>query len=176
MILGAPSPTRRIHQAPSDSPPVARKIAQIAGRRGDRVDHRAGAVMRDIGNGEAEVEARRIAHLRVAAGIIGMHRIIRLHIGEGRDDDAPDALDGVERQEPLVTLDQRAHHLRLAIGSKGAADALRALHGDQPVDDLAALHQQPMHVAIDPVDLVAQFGKRVRGGHEQRRILHGALS
>jgi hypothetical protein len=33
-----------------------------------------------------------------------------------------------------------------------------------------------MHVAIDAVDLGAQFGKPVSGRREQRRILHGALS
>jgi hypothetical protein len=33
-----------------------------------------------------------------------------------------------------------------------------------------------MHVAIDTVDLATQFGERVSGRFEQRRILHGALS
>ena len=130
--------------------------------------------MRDVRHGEAEVEARAVAHLRVAAGIVGVHGVIRLHISEGRDDDAPDALDRVDRQEAAMALDQRAHHLRLAVRPEGAAAALRALDRDQPVDDLAALHQQPMHVEIDAIDLAAQFGERVCGGFQQRRVLHGA--
>ena len=33
---------------------------------------------------------------------------------------------------------------------------------DQPVDDLAALHQQAVHRLVDAVDLLAQFGERGR--------------
>ena len=72
--------------------------AEIALRGGDRINHRARAMMRHIGHGEAEMETGAVPHLRVAAGIVRVHRIIRLHIGESRDDDAPHALHGVDRQ------------------------------------------------------------------------------
>jgi hypothetical protein len=40
------------------------------------------------------------------------------------------------------------------------AGLLRLLHGDQAIDDLAALHQQAVHALIDAVDLAPQIGKR----------------
>ena len=60
--------------------------------------------MRHVGHGEAEMKPRRIPHRGFADRNIGMHRERRLHIGEGRDDDAPDALDGVERQDAAMAL------------------------------------------------------------------------
>ena len=126
------------------------------------------------------MKARAVAHLRVAAGIVGVDGIGGLHEGEGRDDDAPDALHRVERQQAVVALDQRAHHLRLAVGPKGAAAArpgtLRPLDLDQPVDDLAALHQKAVHGEIDAVDLAAQLCERVGRGFGQGVVLHGGLA
>ena len=71
--------------------------AEIAGRLRHRVDDRARILMRNVGHSETEMEAGGIAHRRVAAGGVGVNRVVRLHIGEGRDDDAPDALDRIER-------------------------------------------------------------------------------
>jgi len=84
----------------------------------------------------------------------------RLHIRKSRDDDTPDALDGVERQHTAMALNQTAHHLGLARRTKRRADFLRLLHRDQPVDDVAALHQEAMHLLIDVIDFTAQVGKR----------------
>ena len=56
-----------------------------------------------------------------------------------------------------MALDERPHHLRLAIRAEGANPALRALDLDQPMDDLPALHQQPMHRQIDAVYILAQL-------------------
>ena len=47
---------------------------------------------------------------------------------------------------------------------RGAAAALSALDLDQPVDDLAALHQKTVHGKIDAVHLAAQFAQRVGRG------------
>ena len=91
-----------------------------------------------------------------------MHRERRLHVGEGRDDDPPDALGGVERQDAFVALDQPPHHVGLARGAEGGAGFLRLLHRDQAVDDLAALHQQAVHGLVDAVDLAPQIGERGR--------------
>ena len=143
---------------------VEREHAKIARAARHRLDHAAGAVMRHAGNGEAEMEARGIAHRRVAARHVDMDRIIRLNIGEGRDDDAPDALDRVERQQAAMALGERAHHRGLARRPEGRAAALARLDRDQPVDDPAALHQQFVHRRVDPVDLDAEIGKRFEGG------------
>ena len=62
----------------------------------------------------------------------------------------------------------------LAVRPEGDAAALRALHRDQPIDDVAARHQQLVHVEIDAVDLVAQLGKLV-GGREIGRITGGSV-
>ena len=137
--------------------------AEIARRPRDGLDDARRAVVRHIGHGEAEMEPRRIAHRRVAAGNIGMDAVIGLHIGEGRNDDAPDALDRVERQQPAVALGDAAHHLGFAPRPERRAAALLRLDLDQPVDDLAALDQQRMHCGVDPVDLDAQAGKRLVG-------------
>ena len=120
------------------------------------------------------MEAAAIAHLRIAAGNIGMDAVIRLHEGEGRDDDAPDALDRVERQDAFVALDEPAHHVGLAAGPEGAAAAGARLDGDEPVDDLAALHQHFVQASVDPVDLVAQIGQSFRSGASFKH--HGIAS
>ena len=62
-----------------------------------------------------------------------------------------------------MALDQPAHHLGLARRAERGAGLLGALDRDQPVDDLAALHQQPVHRLVDAVDLRAQIGERGRG-------------
>ena len=103
-----------------------------------------------------------------------MDAVIRLHEGEGRDDDAPDALDGVERQYSFVALDEPAHHVGLAAGAEGAAAAGARLDGDEPVDDLASLHQHFVQAGVDPVDLVAQISQSFRGGASFKH--HGIAS
>ncbi len=59
-----------------------------------------------------------------------------------------------------MPLDQPAHHLGLARRAERRAGLLAALGRDQPVDDLAALHQQLVHRLVDAVDLLAQIGER----------------
>ena len=122
---------------------------------------------------EAEMKAGGIAHLRRARREVGMDAERRLHIGEGRDDDAPDALHGIERQDALMAIDQAAHHVGLARGPEGGALLLRLLDLDQAVDDLAALDQQTMHGLVDAVDLAAQIRQRRSVGRGGFR--HGAL-
>ena len=96
----------------------AAMMREIALRFRDGLDGGRRAEMRDIGDGKSEVKPRRIAHRRFTDGDISMHGERRLDIGEGRDDDAPDALDGVERQDAAMTLDQVPHHAGLARGTK----------------------------------------------------------
>src|SRR3954470_13573367 len=116
--------------------------------------------MRREWDGEPEMEARAVAHQRVTGGEIGMQRERRLHIGESRDDNAPNTLRGIERQNTLMAVDQASHHLSFARRPERGPALLRLLHGDEAVDDLAALHQQVMHRSIDAVDLAPQIGKR----------------
>src|SRR5215208_8538584 len=68
-----------------------------------RLDHARRPHMRHKRNGESEMKARAVAHQRVTGREIGMNRERRLHISEGRDDNAPDALGGIEWQDALVT-------------------------------------------------------------------------
>ena len=138
--------------------------AEIAGRFGHRPDHGAGVLMRDVRHGEAEMEAGAVAHRRVAAGDVGMDRVISLHEGEGRDDDAPDALDRVERQQPLMAQRQALHHVGLATRAEGRPRNLRLLDRDQRLDDGGALHQEAVHGSVDAIDLAAQIGKGRRSG------------
>ena len=98
--------------------------------------------MRDERDGEAKMKAGGIAHQRVARGQIGMHGEGRLRVRESRDDDPPNAFDGIERQNAFVALDQPSHHLGFARGAEcRGAGILAALDRDQAVDDLAALDQ-----------------------------------
>ena len=158
-----PSPGRRCSKG--------RHQAEVALGFGDRGDHGRRAHMRHERHREAEVEARAVTHVSVARGEVGMHGKRRLHIGEGRDDDAPDALHGIERQDAFVAVDQAAHHVGLARGAEGGAGLLRLLDGDQPVNDLAAFHEEPMHRCIDAIDVAPQVGER---GDVGRRVLgHG---
>ena len=48
-------------------------------------------------------------------------------------------------------------------GPERRADFLGLLHLDQPVDDVAARHQQAVNLLVDRVDLLAQFLQRGRG-------------
>ena len=136
-----------------------RHQAEIALGRGHRRDHAGGTEVGDHGDREAEMKPLAIAHRRLARGEIGMDAERRLHIGEGGDDDAPDAFDGVERQHSGVPLDQAPHHVGLARRAERRAGFGGLLGPDQAADDLAALHQQPVHGLVDPVDLGAQFGE-----------------
>ena len=126
MIFGAASNSSALHQAPAAGHGERGHQAEIAFRRRHRRDHAGGAHMRDERHREAEMKARGIAHQRVAGRQVGMHGERRLHIREGRDDDAPDALDGIERQNAFVALDQPAHHLGLARGAERRAGILAA--------------------------------------------------
>jgi hypothetical protein len=126
-------------------------------------------------NREAEMEAGGIAHRRVAAGNVGMDGVVRLNIGEGRDDDAPDALDGVERQQALMAQRQALHHVGLAAGPEGRPRPARPLGVDQRVDDRAALDQETVHLRVDRIDLGAEIGERPRvvfacSGHGYRAV------
>ena len=62
-----------------------------------------------------------------------------------------------------MALDQLAHHAGLARRAERRADFLGLLHLDQPVDDVAARHQQAMDLLVDRIDLLAQFLQRGRG-------------
>ncbi len=77
-----------------------------------------------------------------------------------------------------MTLDQLSHHAGFARGAKCGADFLGLLDTDQAVDDVAARHQQAMHLTVDRIDLLAQFGERGRSGGRlgHRRTLVAASS
>jgi hypothetical protein len=112
------------------------------------------------------MEAARIPHRLIAGRNVGVDAERRLHIGEGGDDDPPDALDRVERQEPPVAPGQQPHHRGLAAGPEGGSGLGGLLHRDQPVDDLAALDQEPVHRLVDAVYLLPEVGERRQGlGH-----------
>jgi len=68
-----------------------------------------------------------------------------------------------------MALHQTPHHVGLACGAKRRADLLRLFHLNQPIDDVAALHQQAMDLRVDRVDLLAEHLKRRWGG---RRLRH----
>ena len=59
-----------------------------------------------------------------------------------------------------MAVDQPAHHVGLARRAECGAGFLGLLDGDQAVDDLAALHQQAMHLLIDAVDVLPQIAER----------------
>ena len=147
MIFGAPSASSAIHHG------VRLEVAETSAR--SPLDFATAstaawrAEMRDIGHGEAEMKPRRIPHRGFADRNIRMHRERRLHVGEGRDDDAPDALDGVERQDAAMALHQPPHHVGLARRAERRADFLGLLDLDQAVDDVAARHQQAVHLLVD---------------------------
>ncbi len=143
------------------------------------LDHRGGTGAGHERHGIAEMEPRRVPHRSVAGGDVGVDAIGGLHVGEGRDDDAPDALDRVERQPAAVTLRDVAHHGGLAIGPERRASARPGLDGDQAVDDGAALDQALVHRGVDAIDLDPEVVQRLepgrrgavgwRSGHERLR-------
>ncbi len=59
--------------------------------------------------------------------------------------------------------DELAHHAGLARRAERRADFLGLLHLDQPVDDVAARHQEAVDLLVDRIDLLAQFLQRGRG-------------
>src|SRR4051812_42367603 len=111
-------------------------------------------------NCESEMETCAVAHKRVTGGEIGMYREWRLHIGECRDNNAPDALRGIKRQDASVALHQTAHHVGFARRTKGRPALLRLLHGNEAVNNLSALHQQFVHRTVNTVDVTPQIGER----------------
>jgi len=60
-----------------------------------------------------------------------------------------------------MALHQAPHHVGLARGAKGGAGFFGLLHRDQPVDNLAALDQELVHLFVDAIDLVPQIGERL---------------
>ena len=110
------------------------------------------------------MKPRRIPHRGFAQRHIRMHRERRLDIGEGRDDDAPDALDGVERQDAAMALHQPAHHVGLARRTERRADLLGLL------DRISRSMMSPRAISRRwtcssiRVDLFAQHLKRGRSG------------
>ena len=62
-----------------------------------------------------------------------------------------------------MALHQLPHHAGLARRAERGADLLGLLDLDQPVDDVAARHQEAMNLLVDRVDLLAQFLQRGRG-------------
>ena len=59
---------------------------------------------------------------------------------------------------PAIHVEDRAHEA-------DHPSSLVAKFGmDQPVDDVAARHQQAMHLLVDRIDLLAQLGQRGRSG------------
>ena len=73
-----------------------------------------------------------------------------------------------------MALDDGLHHRRLASGPERRAPALPRLDRDQPVDDLAALHEGGVDVRIDAVDLDTEIGEGFMAG--SLGICHGRLS
>ena len=136
---------------------VEAEDAEVAPRPGHGLDHRSGALVGEIGHREAEMEACGIAHRRVAGRDVRVNGVGRLDVGEGPDDDAPDALDGVEGQKAAMAVRERAHHRSLAARAEGGAGFGGALGGDERADDGAALHQEAVHGLVDPVDVAAQI-------------------
>ncbi len=58
-----------------------------------------------------------------------------------------------------MSLDDRAHHRRLASGTKSGTSALGRLDLDQSINHAPSFNQKRVHLSVDPVDLNAQIGK-----------------
>ena len=126
MIFGALSNSSAVHHAPRAGDGERRHQAEVALGFRNRRDHAGRAHMRHERHREAEMEARGVAHRGVAGREVGMHRERRLHIGEGRDDDAPDALGGVERQDAVMALTSRRIMSASRAGPERRAGLLRS--------------------------------------------------
>jgi hypothetical protein len=110
--------------------PVQAHEAEIAARARDGRDHVRPAGEWSVWGREAEMEAGRIPHRTVAARDVGLHRKWGLHVGEGCDDDAPDPLRGVERQDAPVPFGEGPHHRGLPLGPEGRPGLARPLGRD----------------------------------------------
>src|SRR5271167_4317584 len=119
---------------------------------------------------EAEMKARGVAHERVASGQIGVRGEGRLDIGEGGDDDTPDAFNSVQWQDTAMALHETTHHVGLARRPKRGTGFLRLLYRDQSLDDLPALHEKRVHGLVDAVDLATELAER--GFFLARRFRH----
>ena len=75
-----------------------------------------------------------------------------------------------------MTLNQPPHHVGLAGGPERRADFLGLLHLDQPVDDVAALHQQGVDLLVDGIDLAPQLLQRRRGRRDRRGFGHSFVT
>lgn len=128
--------------------------------------------MRNIGHRKAEMKPRRVAHGAIAGRDVGMDAERRLHISKCGNDDAPDILGRIERQNATVPGSQPAHHIRLASRPERLTGRACALDSNERVDDLTALDQQTMHLGIDTVDVLPQV--RQPGGISLS-MLSGAL-
>ena len=58
---------------------------------------------------------------------------------------------------------QAPHHVGLARRAERGTDFLGLLDLDQPIDDVAARHQEAVDLTVDGVDLLAQHLERGRG-------------
>ena len=177
MIFGAAANSSAVHHGPVPAMAKAGNKAEIALRFADGFYDARSAHMRHERHRKAEMETRGIAHQRIAGGKIGMDGERRLHIGEGRNDDPPNALGGIERQVAVMALDQPAHHLGFARWPKSGAGFFGLLDRDQVVDDLAALDQELVHLFVDAVDFLPQIGERFgcvwRGGFGMDKPANG---
>ena len=69
-----------------------------------------------------------------------------------------------------MTLDQAAHHVGLARRAERRPHFLGLFDPDQAIDDVAARHQQAVHLLVDRIDLLAQLVQRGRGGGRFRHL------
>ena len=160
MIFGAASNSSAAHHGPAPAVANAGTSPRSPFDSEIRRDHARRAGVRHERHREAEMEARGIAHHGVAGGEVGVHRERRLNVSESGDDDAPDALGGIERQVAAMPLHQAPHHVGLAGRAEGRAGFFGLLDRDQGVDDLAALEQELVHRLVDAIDLAPQIGER----------------
>jgi hypothetical protein len=69
-----------------------------------------------------------------------------------------------------MTLDQAAHHVGFACRAERRTHFLGLFDPDQAIDDIAARHQQAVHLLVDRIDLLAQLLQRRRGGGRFRHL------
>ena len=67
-----------------------------------------------------------------------------------------------------MTPHQLPHHAGFTRRTERRADFLGLLDLDQPIDDVAARHQQAVNLFVDRVDLFAQLLQRGRSGGQLR--------